>query len=393
MVTNSYYRALTWAAVLLSIAAGLYIVSILYNPLIRPILQVLLPFSIAVVLALLLDPAITWMSQRGLSRGTAVALVIFLFLLTVVILAMVLIPVLIRQASELSDNAPKYVSTAQVQATRFMQSNQALLRRLHLPTNMQAINKLVSQQAPAVLSESFKNVGGILQSIISTAVWFVLIPIITVFLLPSMDQLKRKALLFVPEKHRSHTQIILASVGTVFGSYIRGLLTVALIYGFACGIAIRLWGVPYAAILGALAAGLSLIPYIGTISTLILVALVTVVSESAMPTGNPMKAVWVALTILALNQIFDNLLSPKLVGRAVGIHPALAILALLVGGQLFGLVGMIISVPVAASIQLLVIEFYPQLKDKDQETKPSKPPFLTRSVAKLKTRRQRLGSS
>lgn len=388
MVTNNSSRVFAWAAVLVAIAAGLFIINALYEPILRPILAVLLPFSVAVTIALMLDPAITAMARRGISRTGAIAVVAVLFLSSVAILMIVLVPLLVHQTADLQNNLPKYGTQVQLQTNRLLQENQGLLRRFHLPTRIQDINALLTTQAPKWAEESLKNVGSFLGGLASTAVWLVLIPIITVFLLPDIDRLKKKTLLLSPERHRKHTEAILGSVGRVFGAYIRGLLTVALLYGIACGVAIWLWGVPYAAILGAAAAALSLIPYIGTISTLIIVALVTVISELSAPSGNPMKAVWVAATILLLNQLFDNFLSPKLVGKAVGIHPALAIFALLVGGQMFGLVGMVISVPVAASIQLLVLEFYPAMGGPavDKE-KPAKPPLLIRLVQRIRNRK------
>jgi predicted PurR-regulated permease PerM len=87
----------------------------------------------------------------------------------------------------------------------------------------------------------------------------------------------------------------------------------------------------------------------------------------------------VALSIIAINQITDNLISPKVVGRAVGLHPAISILSLLIGGKLFGLAGMVLAVPVAASIRIMILEIRPELKV-SEEKQPE--PFLRKLIKK-----------
>lgn len=375
MITNTWLRITAWAAGLVAVAALLNIIALLYEPLIRPVLDVLLPFSIAVALALLLDPAIDRMEKRGMPRGRAVAVVALCFLLVIAVFGVFVVPVLINQAKELADNLPGYYTQAQDYVGRWMAGHAGLLRRFHAPTTMKALYAQISAEVQSAASGAISGAGALLANWASKSIWLVLIPIITLFMLADIDRIKAKALLLVPEKHRERTGSIVNSIGRVFGSYIRGLITVAVLYGTSCGIALAIWRVPYSVMLGAAAGALSLVPYIGTFSTIVLVALVALVSHPE----NPMYAVWVALTILVINQTFDNGVTPKVVGKAVGVHPALAILALLIGGQMFGIVGMIISVPVAASIQIVVLEFYPPLRGpKEKRKKREKPGFFSR---------------
>lgn len=375
MITSSWMKVTAWAAVLVAVAAGLYIVSVAYEPVLRPILNVLLPFSVAVALALLLDPMLTRLERRGLARWLSVTIIAAIFLSAVVVLAVFVVPAVARQADELASNLPEYYKHAESYLDDFAQNNSGLLRRFHLPTTAKAITAAVTSQAQTAVTHSFSNVKNILAELIGKAIWIVLIPIITVFLIADMDTVKRKALLLVPAEQRERTGELASSIGRVFGAYIRGLLSVAFIYGIACGVALAIWGMPYSVLLGAVAGVLSLVPYIGTISTLFIVALVAFVSNA----DHPLTALWVAVTILIINQLSDNILSPRVVGKAVGLHPALAILALLIGGAMFGLPGMILSVPIAASIQLIILEFYPPLRGPDEEPQePEKPSILSR---------------
>ena len=380
MITNTWLRVIAWSAGLLAAAAAILVIQMVYEPVLQPILEVLLPFSAAVALALLLNPTIERLSRRGLSRGLATGLVALLFVLAFVVLGVFLIPVLVNQALELAKNLPNYFDQAQSYVSSFMASHQALLRRFQLPTTVQDISSRFSSQIRQAAAASLSHIGGLLAGVLSKAIWLVIIPIVTILLLIDLDRVKAKALLLVPEPKRDRTAELAGSVGRVFGAYIRGLLTVAILYGIVVGMALTILRVPYAAVLGAAAGALSLVPYIGTISTVILVALIALVS------GTPAHAVWAAITVIIVNQVFDNAISPNVVGKAVGLHPALAILALLLGAKLFGIVGMILAVPVAASIQILVLEFYPPLKgpSRQSEEKPRRPSLFSRLI-----RRQR----
>lgn len=386
MITNNWLRIIAWAAALLGAAAAIHIVLILYQPMIRPILQVLLPLSIALALALMLDPVIDRLAVSGMSRGYAVALVAVLFVLIFVALGVFLAPVMVRQASELADNLPRYYDQAETEIGRFMSSHQGILRRFRLPTTMPELSAQLSAQAQDAARSALASAGAFLGAIISKAIWLVIIPIITIFLLVDIDKTKSKLLLLTPQRYRERAAGLANSVGKVFGAYVRGLAVVSILYGIACGIIVGIFGVPYAVMLGAAAGALSLVPYIGTISTILLVGLVAFVS---MP-SNPLHAVYVALSILAINQIFDNAVSPRIVGKAVGLHPAIAILALLIGAQLFGIVGMILAVPIAASIQLIVLEFYPPLRgeETEPEVEEKEPSWISRILRRRRQERE-----
>lgn len=379
MITNNWIRITAWAAGLVAVAAALHIIQLSYTPVIKPVLDVLLPISIAFILALLLDPTIDRIQRRGVSRGAAVGFVAVIFVGVIVISSISLIPVLINQAKELGNDVPRYSREVEAYADVFMRENKELLERVHFPTTVEDVSTRYSSHIERAISASLSRVGNWLGGAISSIIWLVIIPIVTIFLLIDIDKIKDKSLLFAPARHRERTASVAGSIGRVFGAYIRGLFIVAVLYGIACGVAIWLLHVPYAVILGAAAGALSLVPYIGTISTVLLVGVVAMVAS-----GNPMLGVWAAVTILVLNQAFDNAVTPKIVGKAVGLHPALTIIVLLIGARLFGLIGMIIAVPVAASIQIVALEFYPPLKGTEEEKKEPRKSIFTRLRSRMK---------
>ena len=166
----------------------------------------------------------------------------------------------------------------------------------------------------------------------------------------------------LPEPARKFAQTTVLEIGEVFGKYLRGLFTICSMYGGSCIVylfAASIWfpGLRgYALLLGVLAGILYSVPYIGAILTVALAAV------AAISTGGGVTGALVAAGgVLALNQIFDYVIMPKVVGESSGIHPLLAMFALFLGGHLMGLWGMLLAVPVAASIQGILFRLYPQL--------------------------------
>jgi predicted PurR-regulated permease PerM len=379
MITNGWVRITAWAAGLLAVAAALHIVQLLYSPIVAPALQVIYPLCIALALALLLDPTIDKLERRGLPRGVSVGLVAIVFVAAIVLLAMFLVPALIGQAKELADHSGTYYREASTGINQLLVRYEDTLKKLRLPTTVEGLTSRYNGQIQNLAKNSFSGVASFLGIVLSKAIWLFLIPIITIFLLMDIDKIKMKALICVPEKHRSHTAKIVSSIGQCFGAYIRGLVTVGFLYGVACGLLVALLGVPYSIMLGAAAGILYLVPYAGAIITVVLIGGVAYVGNPA----HPMTAVWAMVLLIVMNQVFDSIVSPHIVGKAVKLHPVLSLSSLLIGGSMFGLVGMILAVPVAASIQIVILEFCPQLKGPEEEEKP-KPSLLKRLLFRKK---------
>lgn len=167
-----------------------------------------------------------------------------------------------------------------------------------------------------------------------------------------------------------------SDVGGVFSDYLRGLLIVCALYGVTTigvlyGLSIFHHSLAqYALLVGAAAGVLFAVPYLGSLTT----ALVTFIVAYAAAAGDHQSGlafggIAVGAT-LVVNQVFDNVVTPRVVGGGVGLHPILALFALVIGGELFGITGMLLSVPIAGSVQAILFRLYPRL------TKPTPAPFL-----------------
>ncbi|MGC4044926.1 MAG: AI-2E family transporter [Armatimonas sp.] len=233
-----------------------------------------------------------------------------------------------------------------------------------LPHSIDEVTARYSSQ----LSSAFqKSAAGILATVVgsvSNILSVVLVPIVTFTLLTDMTYLRRRTLFLMPEASRERVARIAEDVGDVFSSYLRGMARVCLAYMAACTICLLIASIwfptlrGYAMLIGIVAGLLYAVPYVGLAGTLLLTTIVTLVSGA----GTTALIVFLLIPIV-LNQVFDNILTPRFVGGGIGLHPLLAMLALLVGASLFGLWGMLLAVPMAGSLQVILFRLFPRLAE------------------------------
>ncbi len=339
-------------------------------------LSVISPFAVGLVLALLLDPLADTLMKRGLNRMAASGIVFGVFLLLIVGIGWISIPALIGEAGNLAQNGPTYISGLQSSVNHFLAVHPKI-GPVKMPANFSQLTTQVSEQASGFLQKAGGSIGTFLIGSATFVVQLVLTLIITFYFLVDIDRLRARMFYLAPEKWRPMMGHVGSDVGGVFSDYLRGLLIVCALYGVTTiGL---LYGLSlfhhslaqYALIVGAAAGVLYAVPYLGSFTT----ALVTFIVAFAAATGDHQSGlafggIAVAAT-LVVNQVFDNVVTPRVVGGGVGLHPVLALFALVIGGELFGIAGMLLSVPIAGSIQAILFRLFPRL------TQPTPAPFLT----------------
>ncbi len=360
-----------YRTVLLTLAGALLVAALavfLYH-----VRGVLPPFVIAFAIAWLLDPLLDRIQRKGCPRPLAIAGVYVLFLGLFVLGLVFLVPAIIDQATQFAGDFPGYAQRAKDFGDSFMQSHHALLVKFKLPTTLQEVFARYGGQVSGKATTAVTAATTWIAANVSKALWLILIPLISFYFLNDIDRIRKRSILFVPEGWRDRTTEVLSKVGAVFSSYVRGLLIVCLLYGIAAMALLSVLKVNYAIILGLLAGILYAVPYIGAFGTVLIVFLVSLATHQ--PHGD--FPIWLPpLVMVVQNQAFDLLLMPRIIGKSVGLHPVISLFALLAGGQLFGLAGMVLSVPIAASIQEIIFEFKPELRPepakKRQKTTPPK---------------------
>jgi predicted PurR-regulated permease PerM len=332
-------------------------------------LQIAAPFVLAIALALLLDPIVDRLERTGMRRGFAVLLVFLVFVGVVAGLLYLAVPALITQSQDLMRNGPVYIQRLRTTTNGFLHSHPRILG-VKLPQNFDSLFQPVSDRASQLVSSSAGKVTGYLLSSIEALLQTVITLIVTFYLLLDIDRLRARVFFLAPERWRGLMGIIGKDIGGVVSSYLRGLLIVSVMYGAATFVLLLGMGLvhrevtSYALIVGFVGGLLYTIPYIGPLLTGVITFLVCFAAG-----GVGFGGVGILVTLI-LNQIFDNVIAPRILGGGVGLNPVLSIFALTLGGTLFGLWGLLLSVPIAASIQAILFRLFPQL------TTPTPPAFL-----------------
>jgi predicted PurR-regulated permease PerM len=333
---------------------ALLIVGLVFLYLVRSILP---PFVIALTLVLLLDPLVDRIQTKRMPRIAAVLIVFLGFAIVFIGAAMWLVPKVISQVSDFAANLPDYFKQGGEFLSALMARHKALLERFNAPTTMSGAMARFSGQLQDYGKNAVNILGAVLTQVLEKSVWLILTVLLTFLLLKDIDKIRNKLMYLLPDSQKERTASIVREVGAVFARYLRGLIMVCALYGVAAFLLFTLFGLRYALVL-ALAAGLLYaVPYVGPIATALAALLVALAQHS----DHPYIAVIVMLSTVVLNQVFDMILTPRVLGGAVGLHPVLAIFSLMAGGTLYGIPGMVIAVPIAASIQVILCQFFPKL--------------------------------
>jgi predicted PurR-regulated permease PerM len=310
---------------------------------VSPILHTLVLFGLAAVLAFALSGPVDMLTPRVGNRLLAIVAVYLLVGVLVVGGIMLIAGPFVRQASDLASALPQYANDLQARAPEV----QTTLGQYGIQTDL---DQLKAQAAAAVEqggTDVLKNLVGTLAEVGGMLLDIVLALVISLYLLVDGPRFGARSLAIIPPQHRAKALFLQDNVSRVLGGYLRGQLTLALIIGLLAGVGTALLGLPYAVVLGVLAGLFELVPMFGPILSVIPAVLVALFMP--FPT-----VVWVLLFFLAIQQLENNVLAPRISGHAVGLHPLGAMFALLAGFQLAGLLGGLFAVPLAGVLWVLL---------------------------------------
>ena len=305
--------------------------------------DVLLPFILGGAIAYFLDPVADRLERMGLTRALATALITLVALLIFVIMALLVIPTLISQAANLIEIAPKLFQDF----TAFLTERfPALLDQdSTLRSSLNSIGTSIQERGGQVLDAAL----GSFASIINVIVLFVIVPVVAVYLLLDWDRMIAAIDGVLPRDHAPVIRRLAGEIDATLASFIRGMGTVCLILGTYYAIALMVVGLQFGLVVGFIAGLVTFIPYLGA-----LLGGALAIGLALFQFWGDWVSIGLVAGIFAIGQVIEgNVLTPKLVGNSVGLHPVWLILALSVFGMLFGFVGMLVAVPLAASIGVL----------------------------------------
>lgn len=317
--------------------------------------SILLPFVLGIVVAYLLNPMVNALGKRGLNRSVAALAILSCFILVILALMALAVPVLYREVSSLAQDLPDLYD-------RVMAYMQPYIGRVQDFLGKNGENALAVLQdnaqgalgAGKTILSGIKAGGAALTSLITV---IVIMPIVAFFMMQEWPDILRRVRDLLPRQHKDTILDLLARMDRKIAGFIRGQITVAFILGISYAVGLSIAGLNYGFLIGVAAGLFSIIPMVG--STLGLLVAVLVAWLQAGDIGY----VGIIAGIFLLGQLIEgNFLSPKLIGDSVGLHPLWVFFALMAGGALFGIVGMLIAVPVTAVISVLMAFFIEQYK-------------------------------
>ncbi|MBO0662337.1 AI-2E family transporter [Jiella sp. MQZ9-1] len=311
--------------------------------------SILLPFVLGMVIAYFLDPVADWLERRGLSRLVATVVILGLFAVVFIAVIGILVPVIVNQVGGLTQRIPDYVDRFQGLLGALRSSSIGWLLPQGEANLKQDLAKLVSEGS-GIITSFIGSLWSSSLAVMNFVSLFVVTPVVAFYMLLDWDRMVAKIDDWIPRQHIDTVRRLARDIDRSVAGFLRGQGSVCLILGTFYGLGLTVVGLNFGLLIGLFAGLISFIPYVGSITGLLLSIGVALVQF--WPDWPWIVAV---AAVFFIGQFFEgNILQPKLVGASVGLHPVWLMFALLAFGAMFGFVGLLIAVPSAAAVGVLV---------------------------------------
>jgi predicted PurR-regulated permease PerM len=336
---NFQGKALFWSAAFLAFCGLLYVLR-----------DVLMPFAAGLVLAYLLDPLADRLERLGLGRVLATSLILAAFFSLFAAMLLVAVPFIATQAASFAEKIPSYIQRLQV---LLAEQGEPFLRRVGgedvLAQIRSSMGDIVGKGAgwlTAVITSIWS--GG--QALLGIVSLLVITPVVAFYLLMDWDSMIETVDGWVPVAQRDTVRRLAQEMDTAISGFLRGQTIVCILLGLIYAAGLFAVGLNFGVLIGVTAGLISFIPYVGSLLGLV-VALAVAVAQF----WPDWSSILLVLGVFAVGQFIEgNILQPRLVGQSVGLHPVWLMFALLAAGSLFGFLGLLLAVPIAAAIGVMV---------------------------------------
>ena len=298
--------------------------------------------NLSAVLAYILNPAVLYLESRGMKKIYAVFTLYLIIAGVIFILAFLVMPGIAREVRNLAENMPRYFSNIKsfvdrlnVLYTQYMGG---------LPPMFQGIQKAVIDGIGRIELSLGNSINSLFQGLVNSftkIVTLVLSPILVFYFLVDKEVFKVKIKQLIPVKYKEDIFYLAGEIELSVSKFIRGRIIMAICVGIGTTIFLLILGVDFAIVIGFLTTIGDVIPYIGPFMAFVPAVIFAFISS-------PIKALWVSIFFVLLQWAENNLLGPKILGTSTGMHPLIILLAIIIGGAMFGVLGMILSVPFIA---------------------------------------------
>ncbi|WP_145131429.1 AI-2E family transporter [Paenibacillus sp. Y412MC10] len=343
LTANKWFRGMIWVLLGLIILYFVWLLRPMFMNIYQFLKAILAPFVVAMIISYVLNPVVCMLAARKMPRGIAVLLIYAVFLTCLAVILINLIPMLIEQMEELNEHLPEMTMHAQ----NIMNN----LDNRGFPVGIkEGVDQWLLQWEDR-LAKGISNFMDHIGSTINIVLNIFIIPFLIFYILKDFDVFERAVVSLLPRTRRKASVRLLKEIDEALGNYVRGQFLVCLIVGILAYIGYMIVGMPYALLMASIVAVFNIVPYLGPF----LGAAPAVVMASTIS----WKIVLMVIIVNWLCQLLEsNIVSPQVVGKKLHLHPMLIIFALLVGGEIAGIVGLILAVPLFAVLKVIIQHFF-----------------------------------
>lgn len=309
-----------------------------------------LPIVFGAGLVFLLEPVARAFERMRMPRPVAAISAVVVLLAVVFAIGALVLPTIREQAQQFGQQLPHLYLTGidwiRKVATDIgydlddLLSQEAIEAWLNDPANQETVQNLLLGFGAGA--------GQVIRGVTEAIAVIVLAPVLAVYMLMDLEKFKVNGLGLVPPRHREETAFVSGEVATALGSFVRGQLLVAIIVGFASSLGMWLIDLPFWLIIGILAGFLNLIPFLGPVVGGALAVLVALLN------GDVSQAIWAVVIFVVIQQVDNHVITPLVQRARVNLSPLVIVLALIIGGSVAGLLGVLVAVPAVAVIRIIV---------------------------------------
>ncbi len=311
-------------------------------PLLKIIGQALIPFAVAGFITYLLHPVIEWLYKKNYPRWLAILLIYTLFFGGIGYLVYQSIPVAMKQMEQFNKDIPELVDQYEAWTTKIHDGTE------HFPTIIHEKVEQSIREVEKYVSVFISTIFDGAKSSLTSMMVLIMIPFITFYMLKDFKDIKKALVHITPERWHEPGAAFFHDVDGTLGGYIRGQLLIGAIIGSIATVGFWFMGMDYSLLLGVIIGITDFIPFFGPlIGSLPALLLAATISWKML--------LFVAIFILVIQFLEGNILSPFIVGKSLHMHPIIIMLALVLGEELFGFVGLIIGIPLWAVLTIFIV--------------------------------------
>jgi len=304
----------------------------------------LIPIFLGVILCWIAQPLVSKLRKLGINKTLSAFITLFIIFGVIIAVFSLIIPIFIAQFTSLIGDLPNlYNKLREI-------INPILIDKLNLSNGMKSFQDIISSD---IITEFMKNILNYsistIQSIANIVITIGTVIVVSFFLIKDMDIFKERIITFFSKnKKGSKRYRMLTDIDNMITSYVKGSVIDGIIVGILVVIVCTILGIEYGVVFGILTAILNLIPYIGAIVSEAIIAIY------AFTTGGPVFAIITFVSLFSVQIIDANILQPNIIAKSVNLHPVVVIGGLIVFNLIFGIIGMVIAMPVLAAIKIIL---------------------------------------